>query len=281
MLRRTLLSSCALALALAAPVAQAAEWSDNSFHLWYGPKFAEPGVAADVSKTVLTFTHASGYKFGSNYLNLDLLYSSSKDPVRGVETVQSVGAAEFYGVYRHTLSLGRALDTKRFSFGPVRDLGIEAGVDANTKQNGFAARKIMPVAGLSLALAVPGFWNVSVLANKEWNTNALPGAARQSVEFDVTAMFATAWAVPVAGPVSFEGFGLVNLPKGNDGFGAATKTELLFHPKVMVELGGLFDSKGYQLGAGWQYWVNKFGSDHNALPGALESALFFEAAIHL
>jgi hypothetical protein len=102
------------------------------------------------------------------------------------------------------------------------------------------------------------------------------------VEFDPTVMFTTAWGVPLGSlPLSFEGFANVNLPKGKDGFGADTKTEVLVHPKVMFDVGTLWGSKGYQLGAGYEYWLNKFGNDHNKVVGAKESTVFVEAAVHL
>ncbi len=268
----TLFSLLAL---LASPLsARAAQWSDDSFHYWFGTAFAEPGIAKNVAKHVLTFTHASGYKYGTNFLNASLLYSNTADPVRNTP---SAGAAELYAIYRHTLSFGK-ISGRLLAFGPVRDLGITLGVDANTKNTAFAGRKIMPIGGLTIALEVPGFLNLDLLANKEWNTNGIVG---KLVEFDVTMTAATAWAIPVYGPVNFEGFGSVNLPKGKDGFGNDTKTELLFHPKVMVDVGTLWGSKGWQVGAGWQYWLNKFGNDHNNVVGAEESAAFVEAAVHL
>jgi hypothetical protein len=58
---------------------------------------------------------------------------------------------------------------------------------------------------------------------------------------------------------------------------------LLLHPKVMWDVGSAWGSPkiGYTLGVGWEYWVNKFGNDYNAVPGALASTPFVEAAVHL
>ncbi len=270
-----------LALALTARSARALDWDDNAFRYWWGPSFREPGNSSDVGKNVISFTHADAYKWGGNFLNIDLLYSSphSNDVVHGLNPVTDAGAAEFYVVYRHTLSLNKITGTKSFSIGPViRDVGIELGADVNSKHNAFAARKIMPVAGVTFSLNVPGFLNVGILADKEWNTNAIVG---KEVTFDVTPMFAAAWGIPVYGPVSFEGFADVNLPKGKDGFGGDTKTEVLLHPKAMVDVGRLWGSKGYQLGAGWEYWLNKYGADHSTTIGAKQSTVFLEAALHL
>ena len=85
------------------------------------------------------------------------------------------------------------------------------------------------------------------------------------------------------GAVAFEGFASVNLPKGKDGFNRDTVTELLVHPRVMFDAGTLFGTKGYQLGVGYEYWLNKFGNNHKAVgvTGAEQATVVLEAAIHL
>jgi hypothetical protein len=278
---KRLLTLAALALALAAPAAHALDWSDNVFRFWWGPNFREPGVGApgtdgkEIAKSVLTFTHVDGYKWGGNFFNVNMLHSTQADPSRGLDQ----GATEVYATYRHDLSLNKVTGSKTFAFGPVRDLFIEAGIDLSTKNTNFAPHKKMPVIGAGLALNVPGFWNVAVLANQEWNNNGIVG---KSVEFDPTVMFATSWGVPLFKmPLAFEGFAIVNLPKGKDGFGRDTVTEVLLHPKLMWDVGPLFGSKGYQLGAGYEYWLNKFGNDADEVVGAEQGTVFFEAAIHL
>jgi len=293
---KKLLALFVLVAALAAPSAQALDWSDTSFRYWYGSNFKEPGVGTgqgtDVAKNILSFTHVDGWKYGGNFLNVDMLISAGGANLDTAVNSRD-GATEVYAVYRTHLSLNKVTGSKTFAFGPIRDILIETGIDLNTKNTGFAPHKIMPVLGPTFELAVPGFWSISVFAEKEWNNNGFAHVLSDgtvdfanggNVAFNVTPMFATAWGIPVFGlPLSFEGFGSVNLPKGKDGFGNETKTELLFHPKVMWDVGSAWGSpkSGYKLGVGWEYWVNKFGNDHNAVPGALASTPFIEAAIHL
>ena len=300
---KKLLSLFALAAALAAPSARALDWSDNAFSYRYGSNFKEPAVGtgkgADIAKNILAFTHVDGWKYGGNFLNIDMLISAGgrnaafPTPANfDVARNSTDGATEVYAVYRTHLSLNKVTGSKTFAFGPIRDLRLETGIDLNTKNTSFAAHKIMPVLGPTFELAVPGFWTVSVFAEKEWNNNGFSHLAADgtvvpsggNVEFNVTPMFATAWGIPILSlPLSFEGFGSVNLPKGKDGGGFETKTELLFHPKVMWDVGSAWGSpkSGYKLGVGWEYWVNKFGNDHNRVAGALASTPFIEAAIHL
>jgi len=295
LLKKSLVSLTVLTLLSAAPSVRALEWSDNSFHLSYGTAYREPFNPQNISKTTLTYQHVDGYKWGSNFLNINFLYSTSGegDNVQGggvpgvavlpARSITTAGAMEVYAVYRHTLSLNKVTSSKTFAFGPVvRDVGIVAGIDVNTKNHAFSARKIMPIGGVQLALNVPGFLNVELLANKEWGVN---GAVGKDTSFDVTPTFAAAWGIPVYGPVTFEGWGTVNLPKGNGGIVTQpnTKTEVHLYPKLMVDAGQFFGSKGYQVGVGFEYWLNKFGSPHykDDTGGSYAKTVFGEVAIHL
>ena len=292
MVQKALVSLAVLAALVAAPT-YALDWSDNSFHLAYGNAYREPFNPENIGKTTLTYTHVDGYKWGSNFLNIDFLYSTSGEgdniQVGGAsfanipaQELRTAGAAEVYAVYRHTLSLNKVTNTKTFQLGNVvRDVGIVAGIDLNTKNHAFSSRKIMPIGGVGLALNVPGFLNVEFLANKEWGVN---GAVGKDTSFDVTPTFAANWGIPIYGPVTFEGWGAVNLPKGSGGAGLAdTKTEVHVVPKLMVDVGPFFGSKGYQVGAGFEYWLNKFGSDHSLdnTGGSYAKTVFGEVAIHL
>lgn len=277
---KTQRSLLALAALLAASPAAAAEWQDNALGYRWGATFREPGVvdangkAKDVAKSILSFTHVDGYKYGGNFLSIDYLVSSKADrAVGGAE-----GAVEVYAVYRTDLSLNKVSGTQAFAFGPIRDVSIEAGVDLNTKNTAFASHKVMPVVGPVFAFAVPGFLNVGLLAAREWNNNGIVG---KHVRFDTTGILATSWGIPV-GPVTFAGFGNVVLPKGKDGFGAKTKTEVLLHPKVLVDVGSFFGWKhAVEAGVGYEYWLNKFGNDHAKVKGALANTPFVEVAAHL
>jgi nucleoside-specific outer membrane channel protein Tsx len=277
------LISFVASLVLAASTTQAADWSDTSLHYWVSTNFAEPGVSPHITKNIFSVEHVDGYKYGTNFFNIDFLYSQAhsapfQDTVQGLKNVPSTGALEVYAVYRHTLSFSKISGTK-VAFGPIRDVGLELGVDANTKNDAFASKKIMPIGGLKFSFDVPGFLDVSIDCDKEWNDNAILG---KSVVFNPTLNIGAAWGIPVAGPVSFEGFADVNFPKGKDGFDSKTVTEILLHPKLMADLATLWGSKGIQAGVGYQFWMNKFGGDHNAAGavGEFEKAFFGEIAAH-
>jgi len=62
-----------------AHTASAFDWMDNSVGYRYGTRFAEPFNTQDISKNIVNFTHSDGYKYGTNFLNVDVLKSDNKD----------------------------------------------------------------------------------------------------------------------------------------------------------------------------------------------------------
>ena len=65
-----------LLAALPFAAAHAADWSDTSIGWRYGTRFAEPYGATDIHKNILSLTHVSGYKYGTNFFNADMLLST-------------------------------------------------------------------------------------------------------------------------------------------------------------------------------------------------------------
>ncbi|KQP48620.1 outer envelope protein [Pseudorhodoferax sp. Leaf274] len=267
---RTLHIAAAAVLACAASGAQAADWSDTSMGVRWGTKFAEPYNTQDIEKTIVNFTHASGYKYGSNFLNVDFLMSDGKDS----------NAQEIYVVYRHTLDLGKVTG-KSFAFGPVKGLGLTAGFDVNTKNDpNYASKKRMVVAGPTFMVDVPaGFLNVGVYAL--WESNKPVGVAER-YSYDVHPMLNLAWGIPVGNTgLSFEGFLNYIGDKGPNEFGGPTSPETnldmtLFYD-VSPHIGASKNS--FRVGVGYQYWRNKFGNPHS-VPGSLAKTPMVRADYH-
>ena len=266
---RTALISATIALVCGA--AQAADWSDTSIGYAMGDKFAEPFNTKDISKSILNLNHVSGYKYGSNFFNADMLMSDSNDPsYNGSKT----GAQEVYLIYRHTLDLEKVTGTS-FKAGPVRGLGLTAGFDLNTKADaGYNSKKRMLVAGPTLMLDVPGFLDVSLLAlwesNAPYSTYTDSGVSRYS--YDVHPMLNLAWGIPFSvGPVplSFEGFANFITSKGKNEYGGDTAAETLIDLKLMYDVGAAVGGKAktFRVGLEYQWWRNKFGNDHKGAAG--------------
>jgi hypothetical protein len=215
------------------------------------------------------------------------------------------GATEIYGLVRSTFGWNEIFNTKAFSAGPLRDISFEIGADANTENNYLAPAKRDFVAGLQFAFDLPykGFFNVAPLAYKEINHNAfnqcgsafaggaIPGFSCQA---DGNTDYRTTWAVEtnyymdlgflppslqyfsVSGRAAWYGSkgdanGLPAL-SGPGRFSTATKVEFNGEPirltmDVSKAVMGPKYSHFVDVWVAYRYWQNKFGLDHNAMPG--------------
>ena len=269
-LDRLLPTAAALAVAAIAAPAFSADWSDTSMGFRTGTKYAEPFNANAIEKNILNLNHVSGYKYGSNFFNVDLLLSDKKDPAGAGSTN---GASEVYIVYRHTLEYGK-LTGKPVKFGPIKDIGAVLGFDANAKTDaGYNSKKRMLVAGGTMMMDVPGFLNIGLVAlwesNAPYNTFSKTSTPRYT--YDTHPMLTAAWAIPlpVGLPLSFEGFANVIAAKGKNEFGAETSVETNIDMQIMYDLSGLVGAgkNSFKLGFEYQYWKNKFGNNASGPAG--------------
>ena len=248
----------ALALGATALASHGADWSDTSIGFRTGSKFAEPFNSADIKKNIFDLNHVSGYKYGTNFFNVDYLVSDSTDPA-GFNSKN--GAAEVYIVYRHTLDLEKTMGMP-MKFGVVRGTGLTAGFDVNAKTDaGYNSKKRMFVAGPTLFIDVPGFLNVSLLAL--WESNApystFPGGgSTPRYSYKTHPMLTAAWGIPIMDSgFSFEGFANFIASKGKNEFGGDTAAETNIDAQVMYDLGALAGAKGkFKVGIEYQYWKN-------------------------
>lgn len=265
------LSSVVLATmaAFSSVAAHAADWSDTAIGYRFGNSFAEPFNNNDIRKNIVNFNHISGYKYGTNFFNADLLMSDKTDPAGAGS---SNGAHEVYLVYRHMLDLEKVTG-KRFKYGPVRGLGLTAGFDANTKSDaGYNSKKRMLVAGPTLMFDVPGVLNVSLLALWESNApyNTFTKVSTPRYRYDTHPMLSVVWGIPLgAAGLSFEGFANFIGHKSKNEFGADTAAETNIDMQVMCDFSALLGAKPrtVKLGLEYQYWKNKFGNDASGPAG--------------
>lgn len=250
--------------------ATAATWSDTYIGYRYGTTFAEPFNNQDIKKNIFNLGHVSGYKYGTNFFNVDFLMSDSKDPS---DFNSKDGAQEAYVVYRHTLSLN-SVTGSNMKFSVIRDLGFTAGFDWNNKNDaGYNSKKRMLVAGPTVMMDVPGFLNVSVLALWESNapcTSFPPPSCVSRYTYKTHPMLTAAWGIPFGdSPFSFEGFFNYIAAKGKNEFGGGTKPETNFDGQIMLDVGRVLGGpkKTFKVGLEYQYWKNKFGNDSSGRAG--------------
>jgi hypothetical protein len=279
--KNALIASLLAAGILAAPAAHSAIWSDTYIGYRYGTAFDEPFNGKDIKKNIFNLQHVSGFKYGTNFLNVDMLLSDDKDPARVNSGTSKGGAQEIYVVYRNTLDLGKIFDMK-VSSGPVRGFGFTSGFDTNVKNDaGYGSKKRMLVAGPTLFIDVPGFLNVSVLGLLESNQ---PYGVNSRYTYRKHAMLTAAWGIPIAAlpaGASFEGFMNIIEAKGKNEFGGPTATETNFDAQLMFDVGALAGApaKTFKAGIEYQYWKNKFGNP-SSVPGSKASTPMIRAQYH-
>lgn len=257
------------AVATCCLTAQAADWSDTSIGYRYGNKYAEPFNTNNISKNIVNLTSVSGYKYGTNFFNVDLLMSDSKDPS---SATAKTGAQEAYVVYRHTLDLAK-VSGKDLKWGPARDFGLTGGFDWNAKTDaGYNSKKRMLVLGPTMMLDVPGFLDVNLLVL--WESNApystFSNTATPRYSYKTHPAITAAWGIPIGSSAfAFEGFANFISSKGKDEFGANTAAETNIDMEIMADMGALLGGpkKTFKLGLEYQYWKNKFGNDSSGPAG--------------
>ena len=273
----------AASFALLANAAVAQGFSDNEASYRYQPFSKEPGTnrGQDIPKNILNFTHVDAGKYYiDNFFYMDILQSNHDDPANGAA---NTGATEVYTFWRGDLSNSKVFGGNLAVPGFLRDVTLQGGVDGNTKNTTFAPEKKDIVIGPNFHFDTPGFFNAAVHFYKEWNYNGIVG---RSVDFNPTAEFEFVWLVPLdftGMPMRLEGFTNVTLPKGRDGFGNQTATEMLFRSQITIDIGAFFDKPHiYDAFVGYQWWINKFGNNHTLYSnvGSYETTPYFGVGVH-
>ncbi|MGC3961975.1 MAG: hypothetical protein QM803_01270 [Rhodocyclaceae bacterium] len=248
----------AAALASVSTVASAADWSDTSISYRYGSKFSEPGIDKDVSKDIIGLTHVDGFKYGSNFFNVDVLISDHNDP----QADGTSGAQEIYLVYANQLHFTKVTG-KKLDLGVVKDFAWSTGFDLSSKNTAFAPKVRKFITGPVVKFGFPFGWaDLGLMYYKEKNHNGIVGV---NVDFQSTYRIAAAWGFNFqAGPVPLELNGFFNYTgeKGKDGFGVDTKPETWTDIFLMVDVGQIAGLGKHTLlvGPGYEYVKNKFGS---------------------
>lgn len=273
MLNRTLSKALASACLLTIGVsAQALEWSDNSIGVKLGNRFAEPGIVEPINKKIWEFVHVSGDKLGNNLLVGQFYESNRADLAAG----GGQGASEFFGFYRRTFSLSK-LSGQSTAFGPVKDVSLAMRFDRGTKNISFAAAARKTMAGVAFDFAVPkGYLTTTVYAYQEKNYNGIVG---KEVNFDTTYRVDTNWSIPleVGAPAHWNGGLSLIGPKGNDGFGNATKRETRLYTELLWDVG---HNSGLKMGIGYELWRNKYGANQSVVSGARQNTPVLIAEYH-
>lgn len=121
-------------------------------------------------------------------------------------------------------------------------------------------------------MAVPaGFLNIGVHFSKEWNDNGISNCPNECFVHGGPVSFSPApeaefvWLFPMSftgWPLDFRGFMDIVGPKGKDGFGNNTYTEILARPQLQLDLGKMLFNKPHtpDIYLALELWQHKFGN---------------------
>jgi hypothetical protein len=275
----------ALALHPSASYAWKIDYSDTYLSIRYLPEDKQPGNQKDVNEVAGNIAYANGWTYGSNFVSLDFEDFGKGDLSNSVTGHANSNSFELYSVFRTVLS-GNKIFGGGFAFGPIRDVGLELGLDIDTQNDQFASYKKLITVGPQFSINLPkGFLNITIGLSHEWDTNAYLSNGN-GTNFNSTYTIETAWAYPFAvGPIPLNFTGFANLigPKGKGATGDFYhKLEILVHPKLMVDVGDLigFAPRKLEAGVGFEYWHNKFGDRGPYVVGTEQRSVFVEAGYH-
>lgn len=120
----------AAALALTTTTAWAQGFSDTSMGVRDGPWISNPGGgegSRNVNKIIANFAHFDVWNYGSNFFNVDILFSNANEPANN----SAGGSTEFYAVYRGQFSPDKIFGINT-AFGPISAVNFEIGGDAES-----------------------------------------------------------------------------------------------------------------------------------------------------
>jgi nucleoside-specific outer membrane channel protein Tsx len=262
-------------------------FSDTAIGYLYGPYYRTPFVTspsqpngADIARNTIEIVHTDSWKYGSNFIDINLRKSSDAEPALGGTT----GALEVYGIFRSDFNLNGLTGTSTFAIGPLRDIALEFGANLESKNSHYAPEERTLYLGPNFQFKIPkGFLNLGLHLRKEWNHQGITGKDEDySPNFNVE----ITWSIPLPTgrvPLKLEGFCEINTPKGTDSFGSPTHTEFLLHPRLMLDLGAIAFKKPHllEVGGGYEYWYNMYGKQAYVKPGAVENTPFLKLTLHL
>lgn len=251
---RLTLAVCAL---LASSSPWAADWSVNEIHLQKGDLKQTATNRGERDTTIITFQHASGWKYGDNFFFIDYLDYEKKDP-------GTTDGDEFYGEWYPNFSIGK-MTGKEIKFGLVKDIGITLGFNFAPEVDSWW---FLP--GVRFDLDIPGFAFSNLLISGYENHSNADDSATDFVIFDEGSSYMVdfSFAYPFKiGSTNWTVEGHVEYIDGRsqrNTFGnTKLKSHVLAQPQIRMDLGEvLFDMKEtFYVGIEYQYWRNKLGED--------------------
>ncbi|ACH40880.1 outer membrane channel-forming protein, putative [Citrifermentans bemidjiense Bem] len=232
---KTLTLAVALLLPFAAPqkaCAGAALWQETNLQYLWGNNFRiAPTKEKDHNQATITIEHADAWKYGDNFLFLDITNPTEKD-------------IAMYGEISPRLSIGKITGLD-LSAPFIKDVLLAGTLEVGTYPSGGGFHNYLYGLGLSLNLPKFNFADLNLYVRNSMD--------KQGVTYQVTPV----WQVPFnIGKASFvcEGFVDIAGGEGNSAFNIDAQ------PRLLLDAGKLWGSPGnLYVGTEFIYWRNKYG----------------------
>lgn len=240
------------------PLVNAANWSTTEVQFLHGnldKAFQGGDSSAETnSTTILTFQHASGWKYGDNFFFFDHLNYGRTDAEKAAGAPSD---DEIYGEWYSNFSLG-SITGGDFSIGPIKDVGIIAGFNFAQEVD-----TLYYLPGVRLSLNLPGF----AFANLDTTLYIQNGSDKMGNREDNAYMIDFNWAYPFKiGNTSWSIEGHMEYISGADkevsGVDSGKRESwILAQPQLRFDVGEAVGNTPGQLFLGfeYQYWKNKLG----------------------
>jgi hypothetical protein len=266
--------------------------NDNIVGYYYLPTATNPG-AGQTPKHVVFYSHFDVWTYGTNFFNLEWLKATNgrappfgtpaapcdqNGPLDPPGSERCPGYTEIYGFFRSTLGWNQLSGTKAFSLGPLTNIEFIVGGDLNTDNTTLGSAKRAIMGGLQFDFETPykGFFNVAVMAYKEWQHDGFASTfpfqpipnPSGNVDFNPTWAVEANYSQPLGSwPLTYKALVVMHGPKGCGepcqplGPGLIRTTEYLTQQVLVFDVGQVVWNlpRRYVIFGGYRWWKNKFG----------------------
>ncbi len=225
--------------------ALSALWSENSVSFLRGENYE----LGNEKRTIYTYEHASGWKYGDNFMFFDVT-----DPFAGTGR----GATQVYGEWSPRFSIGKILNFYNKDR-IVQDILLAATVEHG--RSGVISRAFLYGLGFDFKIPKFAFFKYNIYVR---NTIDTVGTTFQST---------FSWMIPFGfSKVKFQFQGYLDIVHGQEGTGSSI-IESHWHtaPQLLLDIGNFWNaSNAIWAGFEYQYWSRKFGGSSNPVENNLQ-----------
>lgn len=219
---------------LSTSISLGALWQSTKVEIHRGYNYINPFApeGTEYDATILSFSHANGWKYGDNFFWFDV---TREDDIDSKVSIYGEFAPRF-----SIFKMAKADRSEKF----FQELAVAGMIE-------FAPSDFVYLYGIGTSLNLPGF--------AFFNLNAY---IRDDVNIDgITFMLNSSWALPFElGPVGFMFDGFVDFAGREGKDGAEIEPFVITQPALLLDIGNFWKKPNHlYLGSEVEIWYNKLG----------------------